>query len=338
MNANSTVQELVTSLGMNMLGSFQQDHAVDTNLMFSPFSIFSALFMFMYASYDKSQAVQELLQLFGLYKPKDKQNIHVYTLFFKTYFYDLIDKFDEVPVSANQTKADLILANSLWGRDIKKSFSNLVRRELLCDTFNQVPSPHGVETWLRKTTGGKLTGIIQKDATFRKDDLLLTSTLHFAAGWANPFLPGNRKVERFNAPNGKFFNSIMMSQVDQTYPYYENNKYQLLDMDFDDQRFTATFILPKSTMALHEFHQMMSPWDWSNALKKNRWRHRINVNIPKFKLDARLNLRPYLERAKVTTIFNPATVFPYLSSKPKTLPAYLHQAHMEIIERGMATN
>ncbi|KAK9685500.1 hypothetical protein K7432_015475 [Basidiobolus ranarum] len=337
MNANSTVQSLVTSLGMHLIDTFQKGYSTDTNLMFSPLSIFSALFMFMYASLDTSPAAQELVQSFGLEKPRDKKNIHVYTLFFKNFFYDLIDKYDEVPTSSNQIKANLILANSLWGTNMKKGFRNLARRELLCDTFDEVPTPTGIETWLRNATKGNIDDIVSRDMVFKENDLFLTSTLYFTGAWETPFDPAKNTVQTFNIPGNQFISATMMNQVKQSHPYYENSKYQLLDLTYTDDRFTASLVLPREILTFQEFYRLMTPSDWTNILKENRRNYLVNVTIPKFDIESHINLGPYLEKINVTSIFKPNTVFPYLSAKPKNLVQYIHKTHVEVAEFGSKT-
>lgn len=91
----------------------------------------------------------------------------------------------------------------------------------------------------------------------------------------------------------------MMNQV-ATFPYYEDNTVQVLDMPYQGDRLSMIVILPKDNIKSLDSISDEQFKDWSDKLDNTQ----VKVYIPKFKLDTKYTLNDILGSMGINDAFD----------------------------------
>ena len=285
----------------------------EENYMVSPLSLKMALLMAANGAEGKTQ--KEMLDIFKVEDIK-KYNEEIN---------DLIESYN------TKETVELNLANSIWlnkdaAYDIifDQEFANLIS-EYYEGVANEVTNEDAlikINTWVEEKTNGKIKNLLDNT------DFLgaLINTLYFKGSWANEFSEELTETDEFTNINGKKTEKEFMNKTSR-YNYYEDGTMQMVRIPYRDKDIAMYIALPKGEETL----------DFTSALE-NMQNKKINLTIPKFKVEYKIELNDILKEFGMRTAFSENAEFGKMFKAKDGADFYiskvLQQTFIEIDEKG----
>jgi serpin B len=152
----------------------------------------------------------------------------------------------------------------------------------------------------------------------------LISALYFKAGWDKTFDPAQTRDEPFTRADGQALRTPMMRRHDR-FNYLENDRFQLVDLEYADPRFSLSIVLPKPSAALT---------GWSDLLSSTRGYVEGDVIIPRLELEWGEDLKPALSRMGLAQAFSPSADYAAAVSSPVRVDQIVHRTLLVVDEQG----
>ncbi len=211
-----------------------------------------------------------------------------------------------------------VLANSLWlDKDVVyvqekmdsiayNYYASVYQGDLGSEKTNRA-----MTNWMRNQTGGMLkdrTGNVQLDP----EDQVLTiaSTIYFQSQWADEFDKNNNTRAMFHAVTGDV-EAAFMNKREYEMNYYWGEDYGAVQM-FLENGSHMWFILPDEgktvddVLASNEYMEMITQkYLYSEDEEVNRKWMKVNLSVPQFDVLGSTDLKPALESAGLTDVFDP---------------------------------
>jgi serpin B len=314
----------------------QVDNAGGENIVFSPYSINSALAMAYTGA--AGNTAYEIASVMG----------------YPTEAMELGEQFEKslnnMKELSNRKNARLDIANALFDSDqnlkrllptYSKYLQHFYGSELHGLDFSKPAEAAGtINKWVEKNTESRIKNIVQPDQIARKGDgLILVNTIYFKSPWRAPFLESNTKPMRFyidtNGKEEKYIVTSMMQQKER-YAYLSQDGLQILEMPFEEQELSMIFILPENMDRFAPELTLKNYESWMSELDK---RQMVQVYVPRFKLEESLDdlTREFkalgvkdafaADKADFSGIYQPGGARIYISD-------FVHKAFLEVSEEG----
>jgi len=285
----------------------------EKNYMVSPFSLKMALMMATNGA--KGETQKEMLESFGI------EDIAAYN-----------QKAEELITKYNSSEeVNLNVANSIWlNKDIaldtvfNEEFKTLIAQYYKGEA-SEVTSEDAVtriNTWVEEKTNGKIKDLIS-DPMFIS---ALVNTIYFKGSWANQFDSVLTEKEMFTDINGTEVEKEFMNKTNR-YSYFEDDTMQMIKMPYKDFKTAMYIAIPKVDTEL----------DFNNAIN-NMTSKKINVTIPKFKVEYSLTLNDILKQMGIKKAFGGQAEFDKMFTTNSVDSFYISQVlqktFIEVDENG----
>lgn len=285
----------------------------EKNYMVSPFSLKMALMMTANGATGDTQ--KEMLEAFGI------EEMAAYN-----------KKAEELISRYNSTESvKLNVANSIWlNKDIALNTAFLEEFKSLIAQYykgeaNEVITEEAVtkiNTWVEEKTNGKIKDLIS-DPMFLS---ALVNTVYFKGEWANQFDDYLTEKEIFTDINGIEVEKDFMNKTNR-YSYFEDNTMQMIKMPYKDFKTSMYIAIPKVNTEL----------DFNNAIN-NMTSKKVNVTIPKFKVEYSITLNDILKEMGIQKAFGGQAEFTKMfeSNSPDSfyISQVLQKTYIDVDENG----
>lgn len=314
--AESDVAKQTLSFNTDLLDAFCKYSDASENIAVSPVTMFISLSMLANAS--ESEFRQSILDALG---SSDLSGIS-----------SLANKFlTTLPYMDSGTP--LSIASSVWYKNdynLSKSFEECMKNYYQSEIFGIDSFENGgideINNWISDRTDGRIKEIIKP----LKYDILaaFVSTLYFQGDWSIPFDKKETSKQPFNGLDG--ITSVEMMHRQAYLPYFENDYFSAVYLNFGSSNFRAMFILP------NEFRQIKGKMDPGIIGKVNNADFQlanVDFKLPKFKISTNLkDLREIISSMGIDLIFpQEVTIF---DEKPEVFVHPFHNCSIEINEKG----
>lgn len=227
-------------------------------------------------------------------------------------------------------------ANSLWMADdftVRKSYLNLLEDgyDAYAESldFSDPSSVRTINGWCSDHTEGMIDGIIGKLTPDMKT--ILVNALYFKAAWEDPF---DRKFSR----PGTFYGmkedaSVSFMYKKDYFGYAEYAGNQLIALPYKGGRYAMFVLLPSEDLGV----EGVVPYINEAGLKGlagTLERTKVQLLMPKFKLETSLSLVKTLEAMGVRQAFTPAADLSGIAEGPLAVSDVLQKTVVEVDERG----
>ncbi len=305
----------------------------DTNLVFSPYSISNGLAMvYLGARGDTESQMQKALHL-----EIDRKKVA------KTSF--ALNQ-SLTPLQNSNKAYKLHTANALWVDQstflladfryaIEKQFQAKLERINFSMPANATTT---INDWISLQTEGKIPTLLNANDINELTDLVLTNAAYFEGEWTSPFNPKLTQDWPFHPTSETSINTQMMHQK-MVLPFYENELIQAVCIPFvgtstGGGNMGYVMLLPKSadnfTEMVGELPNEFTHWlsSMSQAL--------VDLKLPKFTLNTRLNLQPPLEHLGMEDAFDSNANFIGIDGlRDLFLNKVIHQTFFTLDENGV---
>ncbi|MCD6371011.1 MAG: serpin family protein [Thermoplasmata archaeon] len=274
--------------GINLLENLSESKK--RNIIFSPLSIWLAMAM-LYEGANGSTA-EEIAKV--MHFPENKSLLRENILWFLENF-------------ANHTENyTLEIANSLWAQEgfpIKEDYIRILQEyyyayfQFLNFSTNPERARKIINTWIENETHGMIKDFFAPGEISPLTVAVLVNTLYFHGLWAHPFNETYTTQEYFYTPTQKI--KVDMMHIYREFKYTEDEDAQVLEMPYRGGNLSMLVILPKNNNTLNLSIEMLERW------RNNLCSMKVNVSLPKFKLDEKFSVKEALEAVGIKRVFEP---------------------------------
>lgn len=268
----------------------EKESDTNTNLLFSPLSLFSLNGMLANAAYGETKL--ELLQTLG-FTPSEIVLLNSYNM-------DLMKTLGK----------ESIVKNALWypkDYSLKTTFKKILeenyKAEIKSGDFNkkgtQVTSQ--INRWFYENTNHKINNMIESVSPM--DKLILMNAIYFKSNWEEPFNPKMTHEGDFKLKDGSKVNVEFIAKTSKV-KWFKNNTVQLLILPYKGD---FEMVIFSTTLNIENFY--LDEYENKLATKE------LHYEIPKFILKREVDCIELSKKMGIFTAFIPGADFSPLFKK-----------------------
>ena len=325
------IAEVVTANNQFAIDMYQQINGqpdqADKNVFFSPYSLSTVMAMLYAAAEGETKA--QIQKTFHYPAPAilNPNSAALYNQF-------------------NKPNPDYKLAtvNDLWmqqGLTPTKSYIDTVQRyysgqvtaldfEGSSDSARQT-----INKKIAEKTKQLIPQLLPKGSIKSDTAVVLTNAVYFKGDWTMPFTAERTSAQPFYNAIGRA-STVQMMQQQSYFDYYEDKYIQVVQLPYKGDDLSMLVVLPKLNhkLAMQQLAKSL------NATKIKQWsaglvRQEVDLQLPKFTLDARYQMKTLLGDMGMTKAFNNEAEFNlYADGPPIKLDEVYHQAVVTVDEKG----
>ena len=297
------------------------------NIFFSPFSISSALAMTFAGSNTNTEVEMANALEFSANTDLFHKNFSIVT-----------NRINEI---GKKGKVKLSIANSLWlqkGYTFLDDFTKIGKEYYNAEIKNlnfaeSEKSRQIINQWVEDKTNEKIKNLIPKGILDALTRLVLTNAVYFKGEWKEQFKKKSTKEKIFYTFKNKDVPAKMMYNKAR-YGYYENEKFQFLEMPYKGDDVSMFVILPKETQGLSKIESNLS-LKMINLAIKGIEKKEVIVYFPKFKLELSYELSRLMKSLGMNDAFSKKADFSKITdNKELYISAIIHKTFIEVDEKG----
>lgn len=322
---NATEKEMAAQQGdfasTLSFGLYRQLGGKTDNWLVSPFSLQCALGMLSNGAAEDTR--DEILHTLGLSQYSQEE--------VNAYFKKLIEGLHTVN-SAITVKT----ANSVWGNagvPLKEDFQK-TNIENYAATVSQLDfsDPSAVDkinAWCNQTTEGLIPAIL--DEVNPTATVYLLNSLYFKARWESEFSPEKTQEGNFTTSSGKVIKAHFM-QAKRMAAYVKNEWFTSTSLSYQNDSYAIRLILPQPEISIDQVLQALSESDgnlWKNVVLAD-----INLKMPRFTLENKMNLIPALQALGMKKAFTNEADFSSMSDIATYISLVQQATRLKVDEEG----
>lgn len=227
-------------------------------------------------------------------------------------------------------------ANSVWmDKDfaVKKDYVSRVSEnyDAMATSLDfQDPATVGtINGWCAEHTDGMIKGIVGRLTPEMK--MILANALYFEAEWHKPFNAGLTKKGTFHGAKGD--SEISFMHKSETYGYVEYYGNQLVELPYENGRYSMYVLLPSEKMDLEEVIMYMYESSVKEVLGQLQPR-KVNLKMPKFKQETETSLVKTFQAMGVRTAFTSEADLSPVAKGPLAVSDVFQKSVVEVNEKG----
>jgi serpin B len=319
-NQNATVQAN-NRFALEFYGTLPKE----SNLFFSPYSIYSALTMTYPGAAGNTQ--REMQQVLHLPQNSDEAVTSLAAL-------------------NEQLKSEqLHLANAFWVQsDLKLSpqFEGIMKRSFpnafQLANFMRAPDQarNTINKWVADQTKNKIQGLLQSNDVTSTTRMVLVSAIYMQAAWNRPFKPLLTQSGPFYLPIGK---SVQMSFMNQKalFPYASFDTYSVVELPYasrDKGNLVMQILLPHRVDGLKQLEQAMDS-ALIDKIDQELTQQTVALFLPKMNLTNSIDLKEPLQRLGMRDAFGMQADFSNIAgARDLAIDKAIHKTFIRVDEEG----
>ena len=232
-------------------------------------------------------------------------------------------------------------ANALWGQQGLGYLPEFLHRAesgfgagLRPVDFREDPGAarRTINAWVEAQTRDKIKDLLGPADVTAGTDLILTNAVYFKGTWAVPFPKSSTRDDPFHG-GARPISAPTMHLTDQ-YGYFESADLQALRLPYLGNDLGMVVLLPRRRDGLAEIEATLTAGvveGWIAGLA----RRRVEVALPRFRVEAGIGLGGILAGMGMPTAFGPRADFGGITAdRPLQLSGVIHKAFVDVNEEG----
>lgn len=317
--ADSKMADQQLSFALNVFHKMTEESPKEENVVFSPFSLYRILGAVTLGSEGKTkQELEKGMERTG----SDEEWIAQMS--------DLCRSLEE--------SAEVQMAGGFWIQDdfqLESDFMDRLwsvsKQEVQKIDFSASDAAKTVNKWFEKKTDGHIADLMKNISPDTR--LLLADAITFHGQWKNAFDPEETRKGYFTDINGEEIRYPIMQQT-ATFPYYEGNGFQYLEIPYGDSRFSMAVVLPDQWDHYLEFEKNLT------AAQLKEWREKaqetkLDLRFPTFSVEKTQKLETILQKMGIVEAFGGAAEFrPIAAGDQLRLAEVVQGTFLKVDEKG----
>ena len=302
------------------------------NTVFSPYSLYSAVSMTYDSARDSTEA--EMRGVFGF--PADRDALRRETSLLRRGLIRSVkgSEFGRVNAFWFQRGYELLPE---YEAVLKSSYSASAEYADFRSSAERART--AVNTWARQQTGGRITGVFEKNSLTQLTQLMLVSAAYFKGSWKIAFSTDNTSEQDFTLAGGEKVKAQMMSSAQPVkINYYQDDDLQAVGLDYLGGGLRMLVLLPGEGHSADETGKDLSPEKLADIRKGLSGKTvPVLIFLPRFKISGSWDLAAGLSALGMPQAF---TETADLSGMTGRKGLYLQKAvqknYVEVSEEGAA--
>ncbi|XP_067276077.1 neuroserpin [Pseudorasbora parva] len=310
----------------------------EENIIFSPLSVALALGMVELGA--RGSSLEEIRQAVG------------YSHFREDEEFSLLSNLTKA-LSTDEEQYVVRLANSLFlqrGVHFNEDFLQLMKKyfkaEVKTVDFGESAAvAERINSWVLNHTESKIQNLVSADDFSSSTMIMLVNAVYFRGSWKNQFRPENTRTFSFTKDDGSEVQTLMMYQQGDFY-YGEfsdgtteaGGVYQVLEMLYEGEDMSMMIVLPRQEVPLAALEPIIKAQlleEWANNVK----RQKVEVYLPRFKVEQKIDLRETLQQLGIKNIFTKdadlsAMTAEVTDGQDLFIGKAVQKAYLEVTEEG----
>lgn len=329
------IDALVKDNNLFALRLYAQLRSSSGNLVFSPYSISSALGMvYVGAAGSTAEQMKKALS-FTMHHPEQEAAFYWLTKYLTTYTSDFGPNFR------------LLIENSLWiqnGQQLlpafQKTMNDYFRANIRqVDFISRSDAVRDmINRWVADHTQGRITSILQPNDLTSSTRLVLVSAFYMKARWNQVFDVTRTQKASFFPVSSKTI-SVPMMETTATFPFYQDELVQVLELPYalpkrDSLELTMVVMLPAKGVDIADLETKLSG-DQLQHWRSRLVQQRVDVIFPKFTSTAAFSLNDSLQNMGMKDAFTNRADFSRITGAADlSIGKVLHKAFIAVDENG----
>lgn len=270
---------------VNKYNKLLQNDIIKQKGVFSPYSLASAMNLLYVLLDDNTSSKNQFKKTFNYYL--DNTNGECFEK-----WYTLYNSLKSNALILNSTNALFVDKNRIKLKDNFDSLKKFLELEL-CDFINNSKQEtEKINKYIELKTNNMIKDILQEGDLDELTRLVLVNTLYFKAKWWSSFKHKSTRDEDFTKLNGNKIKIKRMHNDNLRLNAYFGDTLQMIELPYRDRSFVMGFVLSDN---LQE--------DYTSKFSELR-NSLVNVGIPKFTQDFRVELTNMISNIGLNAIFN----------------------------------
>ena len=161
-----------------------------------------------------------------------------------------------------------------------------------------------INEWVSDRTSHKINDLIPEGAITRDTRLILTNAVYFKAGWDKIFEKSATQEGEFQTAGQQSVTAPLM-HLSSGFNYMRGGNFQGLELPYKNRDLSMLIFLPDKVEEFAAFEKNMNAQHLSRWLDEFKPAPKIEVTLPKFKLDQSFALADTLKEMGMASAFDP---------------------------------
>lgn len=339
----------IASSSVNRMAFEILDGIEADNIFFSPYSLSTALSQALLAAEgETAQEMQkvlhhynnsdELRKIFGSI-PAEKRDVlpeNPELLIHKGF--ELLTNNLEKRLGKDLT---INIANALWADKIALPTDEYIELSKLfydaglerVDFVNRTEeSRQKINRWVEEQTNDRIKNLLEQGSVDPLTRIVLTNAIYFLANWEEKFDP---EATENNTFYGKQEREIPFMRKTKRLAYYQDDYYQAVGIPYKGRDTAMLVVLPGKDVNIEKAKNRFN-YDLYEKISRKMITERIDLHLPKFKLEEKYELKSLFSRLGMRKAFTPDAEFYGLGALEQEIfiDEVIHQAYIEVDEKG----
>jgi len=320
------LQKAMIDFGFKTFLQIQNDDPSEENILISPLSIETALYMASNGAENETLTeMREAMELGNLYPSGVNAT---YENVIGEINMDASDKTFMKSAQAAFYNPNLFDIDE----DFKSNLENFYSADVYGDRFNV----EAINGWADERTNGRIPKVLEQ---IKEDEFMFVmNALYFLGDWDKPFAPEYTNDRNFNFVDGRR-PTVKMMNTDSGFAHHIGDDLSAVDLMFADQKFAMTFIRPEkdlnSFLGDHDFNSLSERY---NALIADQISEsRLDLYLPKFEIKYKRELSTDLKEMGMPRVFDMSSAqFQKVGNAGGNiyLSRVIHDTFLKIDEKG----
>ncbi len=240
---------------------------------------------------------------------------------------------------------ELTVANALWLQDgftLRAGFLGATAdhygAQPFAVDFRAQPDAarQRVNTWVADETRQKIRDLLAPGSVTPATRLVLANAIYFKSAWQTPFQAAATQPAPFHLANGEVVEAPLMRQTGR-FAYREIDGAQVLRLPYKGGELAMLVVLPRTAAGLGEMESSLTAAALLDLVAgAGETVRRVEVHLPRFRVEKLLNLGPPLAALGMPAAFSPeqADFSGMTGGKDLCIDAVVHKAFVEVDEEG----
>ncbi len=306
---------------------YEEINNKEEDVFFSPYSISSALAMTYNGARGKTK--KEMQEVLNFIANSEALSSH---------FSELNDNYRNL----KQKEIQLNIANSLWCQedfDFKQNFLDLNKKyyeagiEKVNFEENYKEIRDQINKWVENKTNNKIQELIKKGMLDELTRLVLVNAIYFKGMWEFPFDKAKTKEDTF------YVYSKCMTKTDFMHrslsaKYYKDDLAEMIELPYSGKKLSMMIVMPIEKYGMKKLEERLDA-ELYESYNNSMYRTKVDLALPKFKIEAGYELNKPLKELGMETPFNSEADFSGISEKEELyISNIVHKSYVDVNEEG----
>lgn len=245
-------------------------------------------------------------------------------------------------LSKNSDSYTLASANAMLsqrGFDIKDPYKNILAESfkaiLMEADFIQEneKTTNLINEFVKEKTNNMIPKLLQ--SLDPSTVMVLLNVVYFKGTWMEQFKKEKTSPQAFyNKGLNQMAKDVDMMHMKKSFPFYEDETLQVLQLPYIGEEIAMLILLPREINGLESIESSLSP-SFVADLKRKLHKKKVEVSLPRFRLEYTKSLVPCFKELNVTHVFSRGAELGVASdSTDLAVSDIIHKAVLEVNEEG----